>query len=197
MNASSTIRPSPKSKRLKTERGQVAKARKIEPDVVICDHHMPASDGLHFIKKVRSGTNGIRRELAIIMLTGDQDEAVFRSAIALDVDAFMSKPSSKEALTKKIQRCFESPQTAEDPDKYSFVKLSGAADLCSQAQFDPASMVKKTIDQIKISKILACDLMSKDGFLLLTAGRKITNCVLARTQGLAKMGSINDVAIFK
>lgn len=177
----------------------ISKVKKFKPDVVICDHQMPELDGLHFIKKVRTGTKGIRRELAIIMLTGDRDDDVFRTALALDVDAFLSKPVGKEALTDKVQRCFENPQIVKEPEDYESVKLPGddEEDLWSQAQFDPATMVQKTIDQVKIGEVLACDLKSKEGALLLAAGQKITRATLARMQDLADMGSIEAVAVFK
>lgn len=176
------------------------KARKLKPDIIICDHHMPELDGLHFIKKVRSGAEKVRHETAIIMLTGDPDDAVFRSALALDVDAFIAKPVGKDTLTEKIKRCFDNPQTVKKPEEYAGIELPGDNEEVVQwpeAQFDPATMLEKTIDQIKIGEKLACDLKSKDGALLLAAGQEITKATLARMQDLVEMGSIGSIAVWK
>jgi len=88
-------------------------------DCIICDHSMPNMTGLELLKQIRAGHHThVRRDMPFIMLTSHGQEAVVRAAIGLDVNGYIVKPVSKDALVKTIHRTFGRPITLKPAAEY-------------------------------------------------------------------------------
>lgn len=74
---------------------------------IIADFNMPVMHGLQMMKKIRTGCNGIRRDIPVIMVTGYGEKNLLGVAMALDVNAFVLKPANKETLISRIQRVMQ------------------------------------------------------------------------------------------
>lgn len=73
---------------------------------VIADFNMPAMHGLELLKAIRVGDGHIDRATPVAMVTGYSDKGLVDLALALDVNAFVIKPVSKESLEKRLGRMF-------------------------------------------------------------------------------------------
>lgn len=69
---------------------------------VILDFNMPLLHGLQVLKAIRIGHKNIRRNIPVLMLTGHSDAALVELAVQLDVNSFLLKPVTKEALTPRL-----------------------------------------------------------------------------------------------
>jgi len=170
--------------------------RKFKADIVICDYQMEPMNGLDFIKAVRSGGDpDIRRDVPIIMLTGDSDTSVLTTAMALDVDAFVRKPIGKDAFKEKIQRCFDVPQLIQNSDYYTGIELNFNQEMESGGKFDPLTMIEKNIDEVVVGDIVALNLISSTGTLLLGVGMSISANSIGRLKDLADMGEFKIIVV--
>jgi len=172
--------------------------RKFKADIVICDYQMEPMNGLEFLKIVRSGADpDVRRDLPFIMLTGDSDANVFATAMALDVDAFVKKPIGKDAFAVKLQRCFDVPQMIKNADFYDAVELLTEQEAEGGQEFDPLTMVEKTVDKLIIGDIIAMDVISSTGTLLLATGMSISAASIGRLSDLVDIGEFKVVVVRK
>jgi len=69
-------------------------------DVVMVDYFMPKLTGLELIRKIRA----IRKDLPIILSSGNIDENIRKAADSDGVQAFLDKPYSYEALSLVMQQ---------------------------------------------------------------------------------------------
>lgn len=76
-------------------------------DCALVDFNMPVMHGLQMVKHIRTGYNGIRRDLPVIMITGHGDRSLLGVSLELDVNAFLLKPFDKEGLLKRIKQVFD------------------------------------------------------------------------------------------
>ena len=98
-------------------------------DCIVCDQSMHTMTGLELLKETRVGRYSyILRDIAFIMLTVHGGENVVRSAIALDVNSYIMKPVSKDALVQAVHRAFNRPISLKAPKDYGLVKLPTEAD---------------------------------------------------------------------
>lgn len=93
-------------------------------DCIISDHGMQPVTGLELLQKIRAGNNlGVSRNLRFVMLTGHGDEEVVRTALALDVDAYVMKPVSQGGLIAAIERAFARKRMLKTGPDYEAVAL--------------------------------------------------------------------------
>ena len=96
---------------------------------VISDFNMPELHGLQLLKAVRAGHHGITRSTPFTLLTGYADKSLVDIALALDVNAFLVKPVSKDAFLKRLAQVLE--QSASDGwlkpiDQYAAINVESA-----------------------------------------------------------------------
>jgi CheY-like chemotaxis protein len=77
-------------------------ARKQLPDVVVLDWMMPGMSGIEVARALRA--DPATREIPILMLTAKGQEADYRQAEALGVEAYLVKPFSPLDILDRIQR---------------------------------------------------------------------------------------------
>ena len=77
-------------------------------DLMILDLEMPKMNGFQVVQKIRKGEGNINSDLPIIILTGHGQEEAVKAAVDLGIHGFLTKPMSKDALSKKIKRAIDS-----------------------------------------------------------------------------------------
>jgi CheY-like chemotaxis protein len=73
-----------------------------EVAAIITDLHMPQSDGLDLIRRLRAEPRFAR--LPILLISGDSDPRLEARALAQGADAFFPKPYSPAAVRKKLEQ---------------------------------------------------------------------------------------------
>jgi len=100
------------------------------PGLIVADYHMPGLDGLELLRAVRSGQiNNIAHDIPFIMVTGEGKLESFISAIQLDVDAFLDKPTTRVLLETWIKSLFSEQKierTIKDPSYYQDIDVESA-----------------------------------------------------------------------
>jgi len=78
-------------------------------DIIITDITMPNMDGYELIRKLKESKKGI--DIPIILLTGKKEEdSIITENTEYQPDEFLSKPFTKDALLKKIDKFLHKEQ---------------------------------------------------------------------------------------
>lgn len=99
--------------------------------MIIADFNMPELNGLELLKKIRCGETQVARDFPIAMLTGYSDEHLVDMALSLDVNAFLIKPISRDALGARLEKMIEMiPETSwvKKSSVYTDIDIVTAAD---------------------------------------------------------------------
>lgn len=129
-------------------------------DVIVSDFNMPVVHGLQLLKAVRVGMKYIHRATPFAMLTGYSQKKLVDMALALDVNAFLIKPASKEALAKRLSSLLlqvNSDLWLKGRDVYETIDVDGALEDIAMSE-----------DALK--KVRGFELMPKDTPLFLEPG---------------------------
>jgi len=92
-------------------------------DCVFLDFNMPNLNGLQLLKAIRDGSAGVDRGIPVAMLTGHSDLGLVRTAMALDVAAFLQKPASANTIIDKLSRILSQGQELADAEVYAGVEV--------------------------------------------------------------------------
>ncbi len=76
-------------------------------DLVIADVRMVPMDGIAFVRNLRSDPSQSLRDVPVILLTSDLDEALRAQGLAAGADAFVHKPISPPALEQAVRGALE------------------------------------------------------------------------------------------
>lgn len=166
---------------------------------VVCDFNMPGINGLQVLKAVRTSFGGIRNDLPVIMLTGNNDGRLVGAALALDVDAFIVKPVSKVTLMGRLRRVLSAQKTVKSPAQCALVDVDAATDsLNSMANAVPSKVEPEapilprgrevTLEMVPVPCTLAQDIRTPTGELLLVAGSTLTRRLVDRLIELNTLG---------
>ena len=171
-----------------------------EPDLVILDIMMENMNGLQFLKALRTGLSGYRRELPVIVLTGASEEAVMGTALALDCDAFLRKPDGLKELEGRIVRVLHTPQEIQASSAYRAVSVPdlierNAAPPPRASAPPPDGAAAIPIYEVEPGAILDRDLVSPEGHLLLAAGSVVSETYLLRLCDISEMIDLPDLWI--
>lgn len=79
----------------------------VEPDLLILDVVLPGRDGFELCRRIRSRPR--RRSLPVIFLTGLKGEASFARCLAVQGDAYLSKPFDSDELVETVIRLLPRP----------------------------------------------------------------------------------------
>jgi DNA-binding response OmpR family regulator len=80
--------------------GAVDLIRKVLPDCVVLDMHMPGISGLDVCRVIRA--DPITRGLTVVMLTADGKAAEKAEAFSLEVEDYMLKPFAPRDLVSRV-----------------------------------------------------------------------------------------------
>ena len=88
--------------RVLTDSTQAAARLKVERfDAVFLDMRMPSPDGIELASQMRS--SGLNKTTPIVMITGEEDHTVMRSAFQVGVNFFLHKPADRTRLMRLLR----------------------------------------------------------------------------------------------
>ena len=127
-------------------------------DFIISDFNMPRGHGLQLLQAVRTGKLSlIKPDTPFAMLTGYSEEKLVDFALALDVNAFLIKPVSKDGLHKRLSKMLNLGQSGrwlKDRNIYESINVDGILDEIANpnASAAPQSLMPKGLPLQQSSK---------------------------------------------
>jgi two-component system, cell cycle response regulator len=82
--------------------------------VVISDLHMPKLDGFGLIEKIRGASNGRIKDMPVIMISGNEDDATKKKARAAGANDFITKSTDGTEILSRIDNLLRLVQTKQD-----------------------------------------------------------------------------------
>jgi CheY-like chemotaxis protein len=127
---------------------QVLSSGNQEVDVIISDFNMPVVHGLQLLRAIRGGTKNIRRATPFAMLTGYSDKRLVDFALAMDVNAFLIKPVSKDGLEKRLSKLLtqvKSDSWLKAADNYKSLDVDNILQEIARPESDQARQPGKDL----------------------------------------------------
>ncbi len=178
------------------------------PDLAIIDFNMPGSNGLQILKRLRTGDLPVARETKLVMLTGSSDFGLVGAAMALDVDAFVVKPVSLQAMAARLDKVLSQRSEIKEPADYAKIDIEGVAKrLLSRKPVGlakPSVTVKKAgpsgipirLDAVKPGAILSEDVRGPAGELLIGKATQLSERLIRRLQELQAVLKLDYIYVF-
>jgi CheY-like chemotaxis protein len=177
-------------------------------DVAVLDFNMPGSNGLQILKQLRIGELSAPRDLKVVMLTGSADFGLVGAAMSLDVDAFIVKPVSLQAMAGRLEKLFGQRTEVKAPADYAKVDIDavsqrllsrkpvGLAKPKMAPQKPSHAGIPVRLDAVKPGAILSEDVRSPAGDLLLGKATQLTERLIRRLQELQSALKLEHVYVF-
>lgn len=175
-------------------------------DIIISDYEMPVMNGLQLLKEIRVGSRGISRDIPFVMLTGHSDRFIVGTAFSLDVDSFVVKPVTPNALKARIGHIMSADRLIKQPADYEAISINPneiqATKTSEREQFvkppweiDEAHLERTAMDRaverdlslVKPGSTLAKTLYSSSGHLLLHEGQVLDKRTIERLGNLSEL----------
>ncbi|MBL6929249.1 MAG: response regulator [Rhodospirillales bacterium] len=173
-----------------------------EVGLVMLDIKMEPMNGLDFLKTVRTGRSGASRDLPIIVLTALEDDKVLGTALALDCDGFLNKPSTPKAIAKMIQRVLTTKATVRRTLAYEFISTDAICGNKSDPMLTESLLIVpegKTsvipIQDLHAGVCLTEHIFSKNGHILLPAGLPLTESLIHSLGDLSSVVGVKEVEV--
>jgi DNA-binding NarL/FixJ family response regulator len=159
-------------------------------DLILCDFQMEPINGMDLLKEVRCARTQNSPNVPFVFLSGHPERATILLAAQFHVDGFIVKPPTPSDIEKNIHAALVSPRPAIDPFRYLPVATGSEYD---QSTFYCASpppqtpdlkllldrfRVEVALDDVVPGSLLAEDLLSKDGQVLLIRGIRLSQLQL-------------------
>jgi len=127
-------------------------------DLIITDLYMPKTNGIDFIKKIRSE----RSSISVIFLTACFEKDFLHAAVPLGLDAYLIKPVSLEKLFETLQHTID---LIEQRSCKTYAITGGSSfDLSDEIVYDTAT--RKIIDLTQKELALLCLLIKNQHTIL-------------------------------
>jgi two-component system cell cycle response regulator len=84
--------------------------------VVISDLHMPKMDGFALLEKIRAASNARMRDMPVIMISGNEDDATKKKARSAGANDFITKSTDGTEILSRIDNLLRLVQTKQDLD---------------------------------------------------------------------------------
>lgn len=195
------------------------KASEYQFDCVLTDFAMRPHNGLRLLADIRTGAEGLKRNLPVLMLTAHADAGLVWAAFQLDTNGFLVKPPHKAALAERLGKILSRPQAVKSADAYRQIALVvakaeaeagarspadepapntvNAGTLLQQAAMarpaaEPAASGPEflvALDRVREGAILSRNLLATGGGLLLANGTQLTGRLIDRLRDLNEVDS--------
>ncbi len=195
-------------------------------DLIVSDIQMPGTNGLEFLKQIRTGQLPARKDTRVIVLTSFSNTVVLRTAIRLDVNGFMVKPTKPATLLEKVKIALSEHLSLRNIGEYLNVNTDldeieavaesrrglhlGPASSRSRTDIDmtqengavpdlsvlPPNAIAVSVIDLKPGWALARDLRTKDGLLLLSTHQVLTRLIINRAIDLQNVLEYEQVWVF-
>jgi diguanylate cyclase (GGDEF)-like protein len=84
--------------------------------VVISDLHMPKMDGFALLERIRSAPTARIKDMPVIMISGNEDDAIKKKARAAGANDFITKSTDGTEILSRIDNLLRLVQTKQDLD---------------------------------------------------------------------------------
>ena len=171
------------------------------PDLIVLDIMMEPMNGLKFLKAVRMGMSDAQRDLPVIILTGSDEQAVFGIAMALDCNAFVRKNEGMDAIKDRMARVLaETPEIKESENYRSIIipDITITIPPTDQPKEAPPPSTKAyevLIEEVEAGAVVARDVTTEDGHILLHAGSVLNASYLNRLKDLSEIIELPSIWI--
>ncbi|WP_138999078.1 response regulator transcription factor [Rhodococcus zopfii] len=149
----------------------VARARQVDPDVVVLDLGLPRLDGIEVCRQLRTFSDAY-----VVMLTARADEIDTLVGLSVGADDYMTKPFSPRELIARIQAMLRRPRPSTGGGN------THSADLSPRRTFGPLTIDpagrEVWVDGSSVS-------LTRTEFDILAALSEYPNVVFTRTQLIA------------
>lgn len=81
-------------------------------NVILIDFELPGMNGVRFIEKLRASPHRQLNDVAIVMLTGHNDLALYRDAARFGIAAFLVKPAGPGTLKAALEEALAGRRVA-------------------------------------------------------------------------------------
>jgi hypothetical protein len=150
----------------------------------------------------------MKRDGRVLMLTGSSDFGLVGAAMALDVDAFVVKPVSQQGMRARLEKALSPHQALKSVEDYEKVDIDAISQrLLSHKPVGLARSkvpvkkaapngIKLRIDMVKPGAVLAEDVRSPGGELLIGKATVLNERLIRRLIELQEMTKIDYLYIF-
>lgn|SRR5574337_259192 len=73
-------------------------------DLVLTDINMPLMDGLKLIRRVRSDQSNVNKDVPIIIITTEGEEAVRDEGMSLGANSYITKPINSKEVVDTVKK---------------------------------------------------------------------------------------------
>lgn len=171
--------------------------------LVIADFNMPLINGLSLLKEIRRSTHpAMPHDVPVFMLTGHSEHHIVGVALALDVDSFIVKPTSRASLAARIRKVLRAGDRRRllPPDSYRSVDVDRAVVTMAERGIRAGTgeiigrSVVVALADVPPNSILAEDIAGGES-VLLRRGQVVTPHILDRLAEVAPMLGLSTIAI--
>lgn len=174
-------------------------------DLVLCDVEMKPMNGLDLLKELRCGHTMNASNLPFIILSGHADRGNVTVAVQLHADGFVVKPPKPVDVEKAISQALRRSRPEVDPFSYYGVDTGTDYDKkVFRRLFEPrpedlpdGPNETVTVNSAKPGAVLAEDLFSKSGHLLLPRGASISANQLAVLRNYSDRYGVHQLVVEK
>ena len=177
-------------------------------DWILLDIQMEPMDGLTFLKRLRMGKLQQRRDLPVAILTGIGDQRVLGAALALDCQAFIVKDQSVSRLYEQLLSIEGRRSEVRPAVAYSVIPVPQDLGTLTNSKLtsNPAPGTRRAspekptpvetqtfegkrvkLREIPAGAVLAEDVVSVHGAILLRAGHTVSDSIRQRLLDLGDM----------
>jgi CheY-like chemotaxis protein len=178
-------------------------------DLLISDYRFPGSDGLQFLKHVRTGRTGFPADVPFVLMAEAAERWLVKAVLGLDADGCLLLPLNAQKVEDAMALALKRPRVIAQLDDYEVVETErppeGAnTELAAPA---PARVAHESfarimpgarllpVEEIRPGMVLGADLVSDRGLVLLHAGMQLNPAVVERLRGAAQSFGFGAVPI--
>jgi two-component system OmpR family response regulator len=148
------------------------------------------------LREVRCGNSGAPQALPFIFLTGVTESEVVRVALELDANGFMPKPFKPADLDMRLHRVLSNPHPVKSPATYARVipprvrQPGGPEEPEPKRAYQPQRGIEKAVKELAEGAVLAVDVQSTLGSVLVSAGITVNGSLRDKLNDLVDVGVI-------
>ncbi|KAF0221219.1 MAG: CheY-like [Rhodospirillaceae bacterium] len=151
---------------------------------LITDLVMPGLSGIDLLYRIRVGMAAVDRDLPVLMMTGRGDAQSMALALMLDCSGVLIKPATREKCLQSVRRVLAEPRAVRPAADYEALRQGGLAPS-GERRHMPVAAHSLPLDSLHDGMILAADLSTSDGTVLMAQGMTLTGKTIAALRELA------------
>ena len=156
--------------------------------LAILDYNMPGMVGLQLLWSVRCGFEGIRRNLPVILLTGNSDRRLVEVAKELDVNGFLTKPVSRADMVSRALKAVNGTIRIKPAAEYQKIPIASLVTKFGRISENPQIEIRNDrallLSDVNPPAVVTRPISGPDGNVLVPEGTKVTKPLLDHLKAL-------------